>query len=217
MTCRMNDELAAFVLHALEPAEEDGVEQHLVECDECLEEVGALALTASLLSCVRPEDAELLDAPAPLAPRSGRPAPAGARTRWRGRALLAAAAAVLVGSVAVPAGHLLDPTRQPPQAVDLHGVGRATGTRAEVTLAARDGGTDLHLTLAGAPAHGWCSLVARSADGRREIAATWPTDGHGRLEVSGTTTIPADRLRELSVVTDAGRQLVRIPVPPSSP
>ena len=68
-------------------------------------------------------------------------------------------------------------------------------------------------TLSGAPKHGWCSLVARAADGRSEIAATWPADGFGRVDVSGSTAIPAAQLSELSVVTDTGRRLVSIPVP----
>ena len=80
-------------------------------------------------------------------------------------------------------------------------------------MVARDGGTGLHLTLSGAPKHGWCSLVARAADGRSEIAATWPADGFGRVDVSGSTAIPAAQLSELSVVTDTGRRLVSIPVP----
>ncbi len=126
---------------------------------------------------------------------------------------MAAVAAVVMGSAAVPAVHLLDGHDQPAQAVVLRGVGPAPRARAEVSMVARDGGTGLHLTLSGAPKHGWCSLVARAADGRSEIAATWPADGFGRVEVSGSTAIPAAQLSELSVVTDTGRRLVRIPCP----
>ena len=126
---------------------------------------------------------------------------------------MAALAAVVMVSAAVPAGHLLDGHDQPAQTVVLRGVGPAPRARAEVSIVARDGGTGLHLTLSGAPKHGWCSLVARAADGRSEIAATWPADGLGRVEVSGSTDIPAAQLSELSVVTDTGRRLVRIPVP----
>lgn len=236
----MNQELAAFVLHALEPREEYAVREHLVQCDACLEEVTGLASTASLLTLVRPEDAAPLpDATAPAAPRwAVPPAPAappparsappsgrrerrgpGSLGRTRRRAVLAAAAAVLVGSAAIPTLHALtghgglDGPGRPAAAVVLHGTGPGGATHAEVSMAAVDAGTRLHLALAGAPTHGWCALVARGTDGRSEIAAAWPADGHRRVDVSGTTAIPAAQLSELSVVTDTGRGLVTIPVP----
>ena len=43
MTCHMGLDLGGYVLHALEQREEHAVEQHLLECDECLEELGELA------------------------------------------------------------------------------------------------------------------------------------------------------------------------------
>ena len=212
MTCRRSLELGGYVLHALEAHEEHDVEEHLVDCDECLTEVGELALTASLLALVRPEDA---NAPDPAAVETLRPV-----RRLRRRAALAAAAAaaaVAVGSVAAsPAVHLLDGHDQQPRAVVVHGTGATPRVRGEVSIVARDGGAGLHLSLSGAPTRGWCSLVARAADGRREIAATWPADGLGRVDVSGSTTIPVAQLSELSVVTDTGRRLLSIPVPQTS-
>ena len=191
-----------------------------LERDECLEELGELALTASLLALVRPEDAETLDGPEPAesgsppsALPSARPGPGHSGNFVRRRAVMAAVAAVVMGSAAVPAVHPLGGHDEPAQAVVLRAVGPAPRVRAEVSMVARDGGTGLHLTLAGAPKHGWCSLVARAADGSSEIAATWPADGIGRVEVSGSTAIPAAQLSELSVVTDTGRRLVSIPVP----
>ena len=219
MTCHMSLDLGGYVLHALEQRQEHAVEQHLVECDECLEELGELAFTASLLALVRPEDAEMLDGPDPAEsasppsalPRPARPGPA-AWTRVGERWWLRWPRSH--GSAAIPVGHLLDGHDQAAQTVVLRGVGPAPRARAEVSMVARDGGTGLHLTLSGAPKHGWCSLVARAADGRSEIAATWPADGLGRVDVSGSTAIPAAQLSELSVVTDTGRRLVRIPSAP---
>ena len=226
MTCHMGLDLGGYVLHALEQRAEHAVEQHLLECDECFEELGELAFTASLLALVRPEDAAMLEGPEPLAsatPRSAPSAPPPARPgpgrhvrHLRRGAVVAALAAVAMVSAAIPVGHLLDGHDQAAQTVVLRGVGPASRARAEVSIVARDGGTGLHLTLSGAPKHGWCSLVARAADGRSEIAATWPADGLGRVEVSGRTDIPAAQLSELSVVTDTGRRLVSIPVPPMS-
>ena len=223
MTCQMSLDLGGYVLHALEPREEYAVEQHLAECDQCLEELGELAFAASLLALVQPEDAEMLDGPDPVEPASapsdpsppppGRHGPGRKVNHLRRRVVMAAVAAVVIGSAAVPAVQLLDGQDQPAQAVVLRGAGPAQRARAEVSLVARDGGTGLHLTLSGAPKHGWCSLVARAADGRSEIAATWPADGFGRVDVTGSTAIPVAQLSELSVVTDTGRRLVSIPVP----
>ena len=220
MTCHMSFHLGGYALHALDPRLEHAVEQHLMECDECLDELGELAFTASLLALLQPEDAEMLDGPDPAesasppsALLSGRPGPGRNGRYVRRRAVMAAVAAVVLGAAAVPAVHLLGAHDEPAQAVVLRAVGPAPRVRAEVSMVARDEGTGLHLTLAGAPRHGWCSLVARSADGSSEIAATWPADAVGRVDVSGSTAIPAAQLSELSVVTDTGRRLVSIPVP----
>ena len=174
MTCHMSFHLGGYALHALDPRLEHAVEQHLVECDECLDELGELAFTASLLALLQPEDAEMLDGPDPAesasppsALSSGRPGPGRNGKHVRRRAVLAAVATVAMG-----AG------------------GPAPRVRAEVSMVTRDEGTGLHLTLVGAPQHGWCSLVARSADGSSEIAARWPADGVGRVDVSGSTAIP---------------------------
>jgi hypothetical protein len=205
MTCLRSIELGGYVLHALEEHEEHAVERHLADCDECLEEVGELALTASLLALVRPEETEVPDDPAR---RTGRRV-----GRLRRRPALAVAAAVAIGVVAAsPAVHLLGGPDPSPQAVVLHGTGTTPRVHGEISIVARDGGAGLHLSLSGAPRHGWCSLVARATDGRSEIAATWPADGLGRVDVSGSTAIPAAQLSELSVVTDTGRRLLSIPV-----
>ncbi len=79
MTCHMSLDLGGYVLHALEQREEHAVEQHLVECDECLEELGELAFTASLLALVQPEDAEMLDGPDPVESASPPSAPSAYR------------------------------------------------------------------------------------------------------------------------------------------
>ena len=144
MTCHMSLDLGGYVLHALEQREEYAVEQHLVECDECLEELGELAFAASLLALVQPEDAEMLDGPDPVEPASppsapsaspsGRPGPGRNVNHLRRRAVMAAVAAVVMGSAAVPAVHVLDGHDQPAQAVVLRGVGPAPRARAEVSL-----------------------------------------------------------------------------------
>lgn len=215
MSCQMSLELGAYVLDALDAAQAHAVERHLAGCSECNDELGSLAFTASLLSLLGPEDVEQLEGPDPVDARTatGRPGRVRGARGLRGRAVAVAAAALLGASVVVPTISLLGGHDDPPAATVLHAVGPASHARADVSLTAEDDGTGLHLTLTGAPRRGWCSLVARAGDGRSEIAATWPTNGYGRVDVSGTTAIPAAELDELAVVTGRGRTLVRIPVP----
>jgi anti-sigma factor RsiW len=224
MTCIMDRELGAYVLHALEPQEADAVSRHLTGCPACRDEVRSLSSTASLLALVTLQDVEGLSdlqdvddegaalrtatAPAQSAvarPNSCRPA----RPRRR-PAALAVAAAVLTASASVGAVRVLggDHGSSNPSVVQV--VDPATHVQAAVTMTSRGSGTQLRLTLAGAYPSGACSLVARASDGRSDTAATWVADTHGAADVAGATAIPASQLRELDVVTDTGQTLVQI-------
>jgi hypothetical protein len=206
MTCSTEIELGAYVLHALEQDEADAVQQHLGGCRTCQNELSSLASTASWLALLTPRDFEQLEElqPEPDAP-----------PRRRRRAVLMAVVAgvltssVVVGAVRAPDDHTGTPTPAVVRAVDP-----ATQVEAVVSMSQHDSGTRLRLELTGAYPRGWCSLVARSHDGRSETAATWVADADGTAIVAGTTAIAADQLSELDVVTDTGRLLVRVPVTP---
>src|SRR5690242_18250692 len=115
MSCPIATELGGYVLHALDEQEERAVERHLLECDECLAEVGRLASTVALLGLVPAAEAERI-ARGEARPRThGQSA---GRRLARRTAALAAAAAVLVGGVAAGAQLVGGPDRQP-QAVVL--------------------------------------------------------------------------------------------------
>ena len=228
MTCSMDIELGAFVLHALEPAEADAVLMHLGDCRACRDEVGSLAFTASLLALLTTQDIERIEElghadnltiEGGAAPSSSTAPEIDLRTHSRRsqrrprRILLAVAAAVLVASSGLGAARVLQQDDRSPSPAVIQAVDPNTHVTAAVSMASRDGGTELHLTLAGAYPTGWCSLVAHARDGRRDIAATWVADAHGAADVAGATPIPTGELSELDVVTDTGRLLVRIPVP----
>jgi hypothetical protein len=209
MTCSMHLELGAFVLHALEDKEAEGVERHLTDCARCREEARELAFTASLLALLSPEQVAQLENEAVEGDLHPRP-PGWWSRRHAATALVAAALLVLA---AVPVVRMFA-DHNVPTAQSVTGVDRATDVRAEVTLTPADGGTRLHLDLTDATPRGWCSLVAHSRDGRSDTAATWLANYRGAAEVTGTTAIPLDQLKELDVVTDSGRVLVTIPMPP---
>jgi len=221
MTCPIESELGAFVLHALEPEEAESVSAHLITCRDCSKEAESLAATAGLMGLLRAADFERLGDPCL---EEGQPSvKTGSRLRRTplrraaratgGVALVGAAltAAVLVG-VTHPGQ---DSSPRSSQAV-VRAVDPDTHVHAEVTMQRRDSGTKLGLTLTGAHPHGLCSLVARSQSGRTDIAATWAADAHGAAWAAGMTAIRADQLTELDVVTGTGRVLVRIPVPPQT-
>ena len=228
MTCGMEIELPAFVLHALEPEEADAVQIHLGGCGTCRDEVDSLAFTASLLSLLTTQDIERIeeaeradnhtaaggDAPSSSrGPRIARRAHSHRPPRRRRRTLLAVTAAVLAASSTFGAVRVLQHGDRSSSPAVIQAVAPNTHVSAAVTLSSRGGGSEIHLTLAGAYPTGWCSLVAHARDGRSDTAATWVADAHGAADVTGATAIPTTELSELDVVTDTGRLLVRIPMP----
>jgi hypothetical protein len=205
MTCVMNVELGAYVLHALERDEAAAVERHLDGCDECQAELHELEFTASLLSLLSAEDLAAFESDAAATGHAVR------RRPRRHRAVPLLVAAVLATATAV-APRVFDHHDAAPGTSVVHALDPTTHVSAAVSLGRGQDGTRLHLSLAGAYPRGWCSLVAHSLDGRIDTAATWRASAGGTADVDGTTAIPVDRLSELDVVTDTGTVLVSIPI-----
>jgi putative zinc finger protein len=138
-----------------------------------------------------------------------------ARERRRSRLVrvAAVAAALVIAAFALVGGPLPgddggdDPATFTAAASDLR-----TGVRGSAELTREPWGTRVELSLAGVRPGERCRLVARSAGGRSEVAATWRADYLGTADVPGAVAIPADRLTSLDVVTADDRVLVRMPV-----
>lgn len=218
MTCAMQTWVGAYVLDALEPDETETVRQHIAGCDQCRDDVAGLAWIPSLVRTVDLADVDefetLPQAPPPVmlerllqSIRPARPA-----RRRRALRLLAAAAIVVAALSAVGMG-LLGSHHQSSRPVAVSAVDPHTRVRAAVTMTAHRWGTELHLRLSWVKPGQQCSLVARSRDGRSDIAASWVATYQGTASVPGATAIPLNELSELDVVTVAGHQLVRIVVP----
>jgi len=214
MTCQFREYVAAYVLDALEPDESAQLQEHLIGCDACQDELAAVGWIPPLLPLVDAAEVERLDgaaeAPSPrLLERLIAEIAREARTP-RGRRLtaLAGAAALLlaVGGLSTAAG----PASSHQQTSKVNAVDPRTHVHAAVTVSGRSWGTELGLTLSGAYPNGTCSLIARSDDGRRDTAATWVASPQGTANVPGATSIPAGHLTELDVVTAKGYELVRI-------
>ncbi|MBO0844319.1 MAG: zf-HC2 domain-containing protein [Nocardioides sp.] len=216
MTCHVESDLGAYVLHALEIEEAEAISEHLTTCDSCRAEARSLAATAGLLTLLQPEDFLGLD---DTQGEYGDPTRQDRNRRHRRRfapATMGAAAtlvvAVLAAVLVVGIGRPTHDPAPPSSRAVAHAVNPATDVRAAVAMVPQASGTRLRLTLTGGAPHGWCSLVVHSRSGRTETAASWWANAEGEASVSGTTAIRADQLTEFDVVTHAGRLLLSIPV-----
>jgi predicted anti-sigma-YlaC factor YlaD len=217
--------LGVFVLGALEPAERHAVEAHLAKCSRCTAILAELAPLPGLLHRLDPiapavpsEDSAPVQT-LPLVPPELRErlfeAARADRARQRRRLVAAsfAAAAVLVGVLlagqfpGVPWGHDGASKTTVASATDAK-----TSVRADVRLMPDATGSELTLHLAGVAPEEHCSLVAINGDGLRDVAATWEATYAGEAAVVGHTSFRPDQIKQLVIVTEAGRTLVRVPI-----
>jgi hypothetical protein len=219
--------LGVLVLGALEPAERPAVEAHLAQCPRCTAILAELAPLPGLLHRLDPIEHQMPAAPPPSSPppypRLGSPAlrdrlvdaARGERARSRRRRWVAgiSAAAVLVGvllSVAVSGG--LWGHGQANRVTVASATDPRSAVRADVRLVPDNTGTQLALQLTGVAPGEHCRLVAVDARGRQQVAATWVATYEGRAAVTGHTSLQPHEITRLLVVTDAGRQLVQLPI-----
>ena len=208
--------LGSYVLGALAPDERMAIDEHLLTCPECRDEVADLAPIPGLLSRIPLEeawDASLLgDLPDPehavqrilVRVENERDRTERRARRWRTAAAgLAVAAAVALGFVVMTP----EPGPREDRAPMVASAGQtASGT---VALQARPWGTSVHLELTalpgpGAPYTAW----ALAPDGKRTPIASWGATETGVADVTGATALVSSALRDI-VVTDAeGRALI---------
>jgi hypothetical protein len=217
--------LGVFVLGALEPAERHAVEAHLANCARCTAILAELAPLPGLLHRLDPiapalpsQDTAAVQT-LPLVPpelrerlfEAARADRARQRRRWVAASI--AVAAVLVGALltgqipGVSWGH--DATNQTTVA---SATDAKTAVRADVRLMPDATGSELTLHLAGVAPEEHCSLVAINADGLRDVAATWEATYEGEAAVIGHTSFRPDQIKQLLIVTEAGRTLVQVPI-----
>lgn len=215
MTCPHTIDVAAYVLDALEPADAQRLREHLIGCPDCRPEYDELRGLPNVLQRLTPSEVDDIVAPVEL--------PAGLcdellaraaarrtrRTRRQVFGLAAAAAAVVAGvvtGITLPGGGQSGVTT-------VAATDPQTHVHADITLTSRNFGTQIRLRLSGVAWAQQCMLVVSSADGRRDVAATWVATYKGSADVTGTTAIPTGRIRHLDVITTDGRRLVSVPPP----
>lgn len=220
MTCPHARRLGVFAL-GIEDSDRTSFERHLATCTACQAELSELNVLPSMLATVdsadianleqqrvtRPAD-ELLDRV--LATISNERGVLRSRHRRRWFAL-AAVAVLIVGGMATGAVVAIQGSHAAGQ-VQLAAGRSNVGVSATTAVRPEAWGTRIDMTLTGLPPRISCRLIARTADGRTETAASWRVTYQDSLEVEGMTSLSSEDLAELEVVDDSGRLLITVPV-----
>jgi hypothetical protein len=212
MSCTVAESLGLYVLDALDAAERASIDAHVAACPECRGERERLLPLTRYLDCLTPAEALDLDAAAPP--------PAGLLTRLRAavsvehrrlvRIRIAAVAMALVLAIVV-AGDASRPA--PPQVSRASATDSGSGVSATIAVTPGASGSRLTVRMRGAAPGERCRLVARSRDGRTDVAATWQATYRGGAAVTGSAAISPADLAFVDVVTTGGRRLVRVTLP----
>ncbi|MEU5976283.1 zf-HC2 domain-containing protein [Streptomyces sp. NPDC047315] len=202
ITPQRHEDVAAYALGVLEPADAHRFEDHLARCGHCRVELCGFAATAGALrelAALGPAgvDARLTPAlPRRLVEEVGR-----RRRRARGRRRKVAVA-LLALAVAVPVGTYAVRTNGPPSAAPRTAEERFTAADAGTAVSAsaavtgRAWGTEVELRLTGLRGPAACRLFAVDRDGVEHPVLSWrvPPGGYvggNALEVRGGTNVPA--------------------------
>lgn len=205
MTHEEQRSLGSYVVGALAPADRQQLDEHLLGCPECREELASYAGLPGLLSRLDLAEATggTLVPPPSLLPsvlaavETQRVTDRRRLTRWRAAAAVLSAAAALVGVLAVTGGQAT-PERRP--LVAAVGVG-ATGS---VSLQTRPWGTELLLRLDDLPAaDGYAAYVVDNR-GAKTLAASWGSTPRRSATVPASTALAPSALSRLLIETSDG-------------
>lgn len=225
-----HDDIAAYILGALDEPDNSAFEEHLLDCSQCQLELVELQDVPDLLDKVKHDaPAMLVPVPGPRVLSSLLEEATRSRVQRRRRQWLAAAAAAVLIVVAPVVTILVtsgDPTpaaagqpsslrsEAPPPAVEaptLNGVGGEMD--ASVTMMTQDWGTQVTIELRGAVGPRKCELVAVSTSGETQTVTNWTVPPGGRnepLRLSGGTSFAPGDIARVEVRDDKGQVLVSV-------
>jgi hypothetical protein len=239
-TCGHDHEDGAYVLGALSPEDRVAFERHLPGCPECAQSVRELAGLPGLLARVPIEilDPDKLPTPVPdtLLPALVRRVRRSQRRRtWITTGLVAAAATIAIGAVAVST--LGGDDDNPPSAAP-----NASSTTATPTTAPTTAAPVLMTPVGPEPISGWLSLtqvgwgtrldlecsyaeeseayrdptwstytmLVHTADGRTERVASWKAVPGKTMRLSAATASDVDEITDVEVRTAAGATVLEL-------
>ncbi|MGW6458010.1 anti-sigma factor family protein, partial [Streptomyces sp. NPDC055078] len=202
-----HQDVAAYALGVLEPADAYRFEEHLADCVLCTVQLSDFASVAAVISPLAGSDA-LLPAGAPphlLDRLTGEVALVRRRSRRRRFRLIAAAAALIVAlPLAVAALRAADaPAERPSTRVTARNA--ATGVTASAVVRDQAWGTSVEMRLTGLTGltgPGSCRLFAITKEGIERPVLSWKVPAgvygtHGEetpLEIGGGTDLPSERI-----------------------
>ncbi|MEV6271068.1 zf-HC2 domain-containing protein [Kribbella sp. NPDC051936] len=214
-------QLGAYALGALDAAEAEAVDEHLVTCAECRAELAELTEVKDFLGEVPPE--AFLDGPPEdgdlLLQRTLREvrepqvqAPPKRRSRWL---LIAAVAVVVAGALGggVVLGRSTAPGGDQPVAGSRQVTTSDTNTGATMaaTVEPRAGWSWVRVEVTGLQAGDECEMVVTDKDGEAWIAGSWLVSAKAAKSGStfgGGVLVPPDQVRSVEIRTVQGRHLI---------
>lgn len=217
----VREELGAYMLGALDPAERRVIEHHVEVCASCRDELARLSGMPGLLDRLSAEEAvsDVTEIPAVVGERLAEEVAATANrlerslSRWR-VAAVAAASAALAAAVALIV--LVGPTDPPtdPVVVELVAIapdaGEIDGT---VTAYSWEWGTTVEIEVANLPERARYEIWVIDEHGNREPAGTWGPTEHRGARVRSASALPRDRLATVEVRDPAGELVLGADLP----
>ncbi|MFE2937842.1 zf-HC2 domain-containing protein [Streptomyces sp. NPDC059255] len=216
-TLDLHRDVGAYALGVLDAADAFRFEDHLMECPQCtlsLGDFGGVKTQLDLYARQTPAGMApvVVAGPEMLARLLGRTAEGRRRSRRRRLALVAVAAALVMGGPLTVLGATRSTNAGPAATTQWTASDHTTGMAAVVTTAATDWGTNIGLELVRPAASGVCALVAVGLDGSSETVTSWGSraeDG-GRLITRGGASMRPDEIHHFEIRSGDGRVLARI-------
>lgn len=217
--------LGVYVLGAIDPAERAVVDEHLIGCPSCRDELAGLAGLPAMLSRVPPADVARLMGQSAELPMAEPPAEmldsllrkVAVRRRRRGwRTALAAAAAVLVAAGGAAAGSQLAASHSSHPAQQVATGSGAGGTVvAQVDYSPTAWGTAMRIHVTGISPGTTCKFWVVQKDGKVSLADTWTiTSGYyaPRTWYQAASPVSPNAVRSFQITAaNSNKVLVTIP------
>lgn len=218
----VREELGAYVLGGLEPAQRRAVDLHVQACASCRDELARLSGLPALLDRLSPDEAfaDLAEVPATIGPRISAEVASAARElhrqvrRWRwATAAAAAIAGLLVAVPLVSSEGPQEPAPEPLTALLQPVASDAEATAGQVAAYAWEWGTTVEIEVSGLPARSRYAVWVAEDGGEPQLAGTWGPTTTGDATVRSASAIPRDRLTTVEVRDDTGEVLLGAQLP----
>lgn len=220
MTCPETIAIGAYVLGAQDVSERLELERHLLDCASCRDALLRFANLPGLLHTLTLEEVISTEFDPDLEQSLARgpeldwltPAATPRRTFRGRRALIAAAAAVLVasGGVLIGRGLIDDPAPQAQTAVTWSATDGVGGIDTTAKLSNQSWGTDIQLQMKDLKPGELCKLVVHARSGESETTGWWTTNYIHEADVPASTSIALSDIDRIDVVTAAGSVLTSL-------